>query len=50
MVKKSITAGSVLLGWSIIYGLERFDVWEGNELSYVAVTSIVAGINIISIS
>ena len=40
-----IIAGSGLLGWSIIYGLERFDVWEGNELSYVAVGSIVAGIN-----
>jgi len=36
-------AGAGLLVWSIIYGLERFHGWQGNELSYVAVGSIAAG-------
>jgi len=37
------TAGTGLLLWSSIFALERFDVWQGDELSYVAVGSMVAG-------
>ena len=37
------TLGLGLLTWSTIYGLENFDVWDGSELSCVAVANIAAG-------
>ena len=37
------TLGLALLTWSTIYGLENFDVWDGSELSCIAVANIAAG-------
>ena len=37
------TPGLALLTWSTIYGLENFDVWDGSELSCIAVANIAAG-------
>ena len=37
------TSGLALLTWSTIYGLENFDVWDGSELSCIAVANIAAG-------
>ena len=37
------TPGLALLTWSTIYGLENFDVWDGSELSCIAVTNIAVG-------
>ena len=39
------TLGLALLTWSTIYGLENFDVWDGSELSCIAVANIAAGKN-----
>ena len=36
-------SGAGLLIWSIIYGLEHFDGWDGSELSCIAVANIVIG-------
>ena len=36
-------SGACLLIWSIIYGLEHFDGWDGSELSCIAVANIVIG-------
>ena len=36
-------SGGGLLIWSIIYGLEHFDGWDGSELSCIAVANIVIG-------
>ena len=39
----NVTLGLGFLTWSTIYGLENFDVWDGSELSCVAVANIAAG-------